>query len=147
VTPDELGAAMAATVPFMATVGYQIVAIEGDGVTVTLPNHYGLHNHIGTAHAAAVFGAAETASGAVALHALGDRVGLIVPMLKNAEIKYKAVAVGVVSAVAVPRQDPSQVIDACLAEGRSLLDVDCTLYSEDGTVNAESAFTWYLKKQ
>lgn len=146
-TPDELGAAMAATVPFMATVGYRIVAIEGDGVTVTLPNRHELHNHIGTAHAAAVFGAAETASGAVALRALGDRVGQIVPMLKNAEIKYKAVAVGVVSAVATPRQDPSQVIDACLTEGRSLLDVDCILYSEDGTVNAESAFTWYLKKQ
>jgi acyl-coenzyme A thioesterase PaaI-like protein len=147
VTPDELGAAMAASVPFVATVGYQIVGIDGHDVTVTLPNRPELHNHIGTAHAAAAYGAAETATGAVLMNAIGDRLGRVIPVLKDATVKYTAPAVGVVSAVAKPRQDPSQVIDACLAEGRALLDVDCTLYSEDGSVNAESAFTWYLKKQ
>ncbi len=146
-TPDELDAAMAASVPFVATVGYRVVAIEGDAVTVTLPNRNELHNHIGTAHAAAAFGAAETATGAVLLHAIGDRLGQIVPVLKDAQIKYTAPAIGVVSAVAGPRQDPTVVIDACMREGRALLDVDCTLYSENGAVNAESAFTWYLKKQ
>ena len=146
-TPDELDAAMAASVPFVATVGYRVVEIDGDGVTVTVPDRPELHNHIGTAHAAAAFGAAETATGAVLLHAVGERLGQLVPVLKDAQIKYTAPAVGVVSAVATPRQDPSQVIDACLEEGRALLDVDCTLYSEDGSVNAESAFTWYLKKQ
>lgn len=146
-TPDELGAAMAASVPFVATVGYQVVAIEGDEVTVTVPNRHDLHNHIGTAHAAAAFGAAETATGAVLLHAIGDRLGRLVPVLKDAQIKFTAPAVGVISAVARPRQDPSVVIEACIHEGRALLDVDCTLYSENGSVNAESAFTWYLKKQ
>ena len=146
-TPDELGAAMAASVPFVKTVGYQVVAINAYEVTVTVPNRHELHNHIGTAHAAAVFGAAETATGAVLLNAIGDRLGRLVPVLKDAQIKYTAPAVGVVSAVAKPRQDPSVVIDACLDEGRALLDVDCTLLSEDGSVNAESAFTWYLKKQ
>lgn len=146
-TPDELGAAMAASVPFMATVGYRVTAIEGDAVTVTLPNRHELHNHIGTAHAAAAFGAAETATGAVLLHAIGDRLGQVVAVLKDAQIKYTAPAVGVVSAVATPREAPSRAIEACLAEGRALLDVDCTLQSEDGSVNAESAFTWYLKRQ
>ena len=146
-TPDELGAAMAASVPFVATVGYQIIGIDGDDVTVTLPNRHQLHNHIGTAHAAAAFGAAETATGAVLLNAIGDRLGQVVPVLKDAQIKYTAPAAGVVSAVAKPRQNPSQAIDACLDEGRALLDVDCVLYSEDGSVNAESAFTWYLRRQ
>lgn len=146
-TPDELGAAMAASVPFVATVGYEFVGIEGDEVTVTLPDRHELHNHIGTAHAAAAFGAAETATGSVLLIAVGARVGQVVPILKDATIKYTAPAVGVVSAVARPRQDPSAAIDACLDEGRALLDVDCTLYGEDGSVNAESTFTWYLKKQ
>ncbi len=146
-TPDELDAAMAASVPFVATVGYRVVGIEGDEVTVTVPDRHELHNHIGTAHAAAAFGAAETATGAVLLHAVGERLGRLVPVLKDATIKYTAPAVGVVSAVARPRQDPSQVIDACLDEGRALLDVDCTLYGEDGSVNAESAFTWYLRSQ
>ena len=138
---------MAASVPFVATVGYQVVAIDGAVVTVTVPNRHELHNHIGTAHAAAAFGAAETATGAVLLHAVGDRLGQLVPVLKDAQIKYTAPAVGVVSAVATPRSEPSEAIEACLDEGRALLDVDCTLYSEDGTVNAESTFTWYLKKQ
>ena len=138
---------MAASVPFVATVGYRIVDIDGDQVTVTLPDRRELHNHIGTAHAAAAFGAAETATGAVLLNAIRDRLGEVIPVLKDARIKYVAPAVGVVSAVAIPRQSPSQTIDACLEEGRSLLDVDCTLYGEDGSVNAESSFTWYLRRQ
>lgn len=146
-TPEELDAAMAASVPFVATVGYRVTAIEGDGVTVTLPSRHELHNHIGTAHAAAAFGAAETATGAVLLNAIGERLGQVVPVLKDAHIKYTAPAVGEVSAVARPRQLPSEVIEACIGEGRALLDVDCTLYGEDGEVNAESTFTWYLKKQ
>jgi len=138
---------MAASVPFVATVGYRVVAIDGAAVTVHLPNRDDLHNHIGTAHAAAAYGAAETATGAVLLNAVGEHLGRLIPVLKDAHIKYTAPAVGLVSAVARPRQEPSDVIAACLEEGRSLLDVDCTLYSEDGSVNAESAFTWYLRKQ
>ena len=145
-TADELDAAMAASVPFVATVGYRVAVIDGDEVTVTLPNRHELHNHIGTAHAAAAYGAAETATGAVLLNALGEDLGKLLPVLKNAEIKYTAPAVGVVSAVAKPRQDPASAIDACLDEGRALLEVDCTIFSEDGSVNAESTFTWYLRK-
>ena len=144
--PDELDAAMAASVPFVATAGYRVSAIEGNEVTVTLPNRPELHNHIGTAHAAVAYGAAETATGAVLLNAVGDRIGQVVPVLKNAEIKYTAPAAGLVSAVARPRQAPADAINACLEQGRALLDVDCTLYSEDGTENAQSSFTWYLRK-
>ena len=41
--------------------------------------------------------ALETATGAVLLHTIGDRLGRIVPVLKDAQIKYTAPAVGVVS--------------------------------------------------
>jgi acyl-coenzyme A thioesterase PaaI-like protein len=147
VTPAELGAAMAASVPFVATIGYQITGIEGDRVTVTLPNRPELRNHIGTTHAAVAYGAAETATGAVLLNAVGSRLGELIPVLKNAEIRYTAPAVGTVTAVASPQQNPAQAITACLAAGRALLDVDCTIYSEDGSENAQAAFTWYLRRQ
>ncbi len=146
-TPDELGAALAASVPFVATVGYRVTEIEGDRVTVTLPNRDDLHNHIGTAHAAVAYGAAETATGAVLLNAIGDRFGRVLPVLKNAEIRYTAPAAGVVSAVATPRRAPADAIAACLDEGRALLEVDCMIYSEDGSENAKASFTWYLKSQ
>ena len=146
-TPDELGGALAASVPFVATVGYRVTEVEGDRVTVTLPDQHDLHNHIGTAHAAVAYGAAETATGGVLLNAIGGRMGQLVPVLKNAEIRYTAPAFGVVSAVAIPRREPAEAIAACLDEGRSLLEVDCTIYSEDGSENAESVFTWYLKRQ
>lgn len=138
---------MAGSVPFVATVGYEITEIEGDRVTVTLPDRPELKNHIGTAHAAAAFGAAETATGAVLLNAIDSHLGRVVPILKNAEIRYTAPAAGVVSAVATPRQNPGEMIAACLEEGRALLDVDCAILSADGTGNAEASFTWYLKRQ
>jgi acyl-coenzyme A thioesterase PaaI-like protein len=116
-------------------------------VTVTLPDRTELKNHIGTAHAAAAYGAAETATGAVVLNALGSHLGAVVPVLKNAEIRYTAPAVGVVTAVASPRQQPEEAIQACLTEGRALLEVDCRILSEDGSENAESTFTWYLRRQ
>ncbi len=146
-TPAELDAAMSASVPFVSAVGYRVTEIEGDRVTVTLPDRPESKNHIGTAHAAAAFGAAETATGAVLLNALGSHLGALVPVLKNAEIRYTAPAAGVVSAVATPRRPPEEAIQACLAEGRALLDVNCIILSEDGAENAESTFTWYLKRQ
>lgn len=146
-SPDELGAALAASVPFVATMGYRVTSIDGDRVTVTLPDRHELHNHIGTAHAAAVYGAAETATGGVLLNAVGAHLDQVVPFLKDAHIKYTAPAAGVVSAVATPQRNPAAALAACLEEGRALLEVDCTIYSEDRSVNAESTFTWYLKRQ
>ncbi|HEY5652345.1 MAG TPA: DUF4442 domain-containing protein [Acidimicrobiia bacterium] len=146
-TPAELDAVMTASLPFVATVGYRVTKIEGDRVTVTLADRPKTRNHIGTAHAAAAFGAAETATGAVVLNALGSHLGALVPVLKNAEIRYVAPAAGEVSAMASPRRPPAEAVQACLSEGRALLDVDCTILSEDGSENAESTFTWYLKRQ
>ena len=138
---------MTASVPFVATVGYRISNVVGDRVTVTLDDRPETKNHVGTAHAAAGFGAAETATGAVLLNAIGDRLGQVIPVLKNAEIRYTAPASGAISAVATPRQRPAEAIDACVDEGRALLDVDCVIFSEDGSENAEASFTWYLKRQ
>lgn len=137
---------MTSTVPFVGSVGYEVTAIDGHSVTVQLPDVPGVKNHVGTAHAAAAFGAAETASGAVLMNALGAHLGTLIAVLKNAEIKYSAPATGVISAVGTPRVDPGTAIDDCLSEGRALLDVDCIISSEDGSENARASFTWYLKR-
>lgn len=137
---------MASTVPFVASVGFEVTAIDGDSVTVDLPDVPDVKNHVGTAHAAAAFGAAETASGAVIMHALGPHVGELIAVLKNAEIKYTTPATGAITVVATPRLAPIASIEECLAEGRALLDVDCVLTSEDGSENARASFTWYLRR-
>lgn len=145
-TPVELSAALSASVPFVRFVGYEVVDIDGTSVTVTLPDHPGVKNHIGTAHAAAAYGAGETASGGVVLLALGSALGEVTPVLKEATVNYTAAATGVVSATATPASDPAAAVEACLLEGRALLEVDCTLRSGDGSENATAAFVWYLKR-
>lgn len=144
-TPGELSAALTTTVPFVRAVGYEVTAIDGDSVTVALPDRPDVKNHIGTAHAAAAYGAAETATGGVVLLAIAPHIGRITPMLKEAAVKYTAPATGVVSATATPRSAPGAAVEACLSEGRALLEIDCQLISEDGEPNAESTFVWYLK--
>ena len=137
---------MASAIPFVRSVGYEVTEVVGQCVTVQLPDVPGVKNHVGTAHAAASFGAAETASGAVLMNSIGAHIGELTAVLKNAEIQYSAPATGVISAVASPRVDPDSAIGDCLREGRALLKVDCVLSSEDGSENARASFTWYLKR-
>ena len=54
-----------------------------------------LHNHVGGPHAAAIFGLGETAAFVVLLQVFGDLVVAgAVPLVKDAEISYSAIATG-----------------------------------------------------
>ncbi len=79
---ETLSAGMLGAVPFARTLGVEFTAVADGGGTVTarLPDAEQLHNHVGGPHAAAMFGLAETASGAVVMAVFADQLDRAVPL-------------------------------------------------------------------
>ncbi|HEY2674191.1 MAG TPA: DUF4442 domain-containing protein [Rugosimonospora sp.] len=144
---ETLSATMLGAVPFARTLGAQFIAVADDGRTVTarMPDAPQLHNHVGGPHAAAVFGLAETASGAVVTAVFSDQLHRAVPLAVRAEIAYKKLAMGVVEATARlqrPREEVLAELDAGL---RPEFTVAVDITREDGAVAAEMRVVWTLR--
>jgi len=74
------------TIPFVAHLG-----IQQEQNSLTLEPSKNLENHLGTIHASAQFILAETQSG-LFLQTEFPNIGKVIPLLRNASVKYKAVA-------------------------------------------------------
>ena len=87
---------------FLRTLDPQVQRSSEEGVVLRLEAGPHLFNHLGGPHAAVIFGLGETAAFGLLLEVFGDLVeGGAVPLVKNAEIHYSAVATGPLLAFAV----------------------------------------------
>ncbi|MDX3237853.1 DUF4442 domain-containing protein [Streptomyces sp. ME03-5709C] len=141
----QIGELMAATVPMAATLGIEFLETTAERAVVRLPDQPGYHNHIGGPHAGAMFTLAETASGAVVLAAFAERLSRAVPLAVRAEIGYKKLAMGPVTATARLGRPAADVI-AELDEGeRPEFPVTVAIQREDGAVTGEMSIVWTLR--
>ena len=67
---------------------------------VRLPDDEKLRNHVGSQHAGGLFSAGEAASGAAFVGAFLDIMGEITPLAESANIAYKKLAKGEITATA-----------------------------------------------
>lgn len=105
-----------------------------------------LHNHLGGPHAAAIFGLGETAAFVVLLHVFGDLVEAgVVPLVKQVDIAYAAVATGPLLAAAALVGDPATVAAGARgsveARGRASFPVEVGFRREHDDV--QTAFATY----
>src|ERR1700709_2528428 len=91
---------MGTAVPYIGHMGIEVTAMAEGTATAVLPDRPELHNHVGSQHAGALFGVAETASGAAFVGAFAIRMGDVTPLARSAEIAYVKVARGAVEAKA-----------------------------------------------
>ena len=89
--------AIGRTIPFVATAGLNIEALEETRLIVTVDNSKKVQNHIGTVHAAASALLAETATGLVVGMNVHDGA---IPLMKSMKIDYVRRAQGGLKAVA-----------------------------------------------
>src|SRR5918998_1966480 len=95
---EAVRAGLAQMIPFNNHVGLDIAEVaDGRGV-VRLPDESHLKNHVGSQHAGALFSAGEAASGAAFVGAFAERMGGITPLAKGAEIDYRKLARGAITA-------------------------------------------------
>jgi len=139
--PSDLKRMLTAMVPFINTIGIVIDDI-GDGTAqATLPDAPSVQNHLGTAHAGAVYTLGESASGGVVLSVFADHFPNIFIALKSASVRHLKAAAGPVVAKATLVGDAQQIKAAYDASGKSDFDVAVSLMAGD-VETAKVTYTW-----
>src|SRR3712207_620822 len=96
---DALRAGYEQAIPYNGFLGLEIRELTADSGTLVLPDDERLRNHVGSQPAGALFSAGEAASGAAFLAAWAARMGEITPLAESAEIAYRRIARGPITAV------------------------------------------------
>ncbi|NJQ01584.1 DUF4442 domain-containing protein [Streptomyces sp. PLAI1-29] len=139
------GDLLAATVPMVRTLGLEFGETTPERAAVRLPDQPDFHNHLGGAHAGAMFTLAESASGAVVLAAFGEQLSRAVPLAVRAEIHYRKVARGPVTATARLGRPAAEVVAELDGGARPEFPVEVVLTREDGAVTGEMTIVWTLR--
>jgi uncharacterized protein (TIGR00369 family) len=141
----QIGELMAATVPMAATLSIEFLETTAERAVVRLPDQPAYHNHVGGPHAGAMFTLAETASGAIVLAAFADQLSRAVPLAVRAEIGYKKLAMGPVTATAELGRPAADVIAELDKGERPEFPVTVAIRREDGAVTGEMTIIWTLR--
>ncbi len=135
-TLDEFHAALGQTVPIVATMSMECLELDPHRAVIRLPDQQAFHNHVGGPHAGALFTLAESAAGALIFANFAEVTELATPLVVEATIHYKKLALGSVIATATMTSDPSDIIAAVRAGNRPEFTVDIKVATNDGTVTS-----------
>ncbi|MER7833020.1 MULTISPECIES: DUF4442 domain-containing protein [unclassified Streptomyces] len=144
-TMPNIGEMLLATVPMARTLNLEVVEATAERAVLRLPDQKDFHNHVGGPHAGAMFTLGESASGAIVIGAFGDQMGRAVPLAVKAEIGYKKLAMGVVTATATLGRPRADVVAELDAGQRPEFPVLVEITREDGAVTGEMTITWTLR--
>jgi uncharacterized protein (TIGR00369 family) len=142
---DAIAKGMAIAVPYISHMGIEVTEMSEGEATAVLPDRPELHNHVGSQHAGALFGVAETASGAAFVGAFAIRMGDVTPLARSAEIAYVKVARGAVEAKAklgVPAEEALVTLDK---EGRVDFSVEVEMTDGEGDTVATATVDWNVR--
>jgi acyl-coenzyme A thioesterase PaaI-like protein len=139
-------AAFIEQIPGNALLGLAVTAMGDGTAAVRLPWRDEVTNHVGTMHAAALFGIADATSGAALLSGLGDLLAKVTPIARGGDITYRGPGRTAITGRSSVSADVLAAIRAELeADGVSRPDVVVHLEDEDGTEVATATFRWHLK--
>ncbi|MER6118489.1 DUF4442 domain-containing protein [Streptomyces sp. NPDC001743] len=139
------GDMVAASVPMVRTLNLEFLESTADRAVVRMPDQPDFHNHVGGPHAGAMFTLAESASGAIVMAAFGDQLTRAVPLAVNAQIAYKKLAMGEVTATATLGRPVADVVAELDAGGRPEFPVAIEIRRADGAVTGEMTVIWTLR--
>ena len=141
----SVGELLTATVPMVSTLSLEYIETSAERAVVVLPDQSEYHNHLGGPHAGAMFTLAESASGAIVLAAFADELSRAVPLPVHAEIDFKKVAKGPVTATAELGRPTADVVAELEAGERPEFPVRIAITREDGAVTGEMTVVWTLR--
>ena len=143
---DALKAAIGQAIPFNTHLGLEVTEIgPGHGV-VLLPEAPHLLNHVGSQHAGGLFSAGEAASGGAFVGAFAERMGDITPLAQRADIEYRRIARGAITATAT-LDDAEARIAELDADGVTRFGVPVELTDAGGEVVASMTVHWHVKRK
>jgi acyl-coenzyme A thioesterase PaaI-like protein len=143
---EAVRAGLEQAIPFNRHVGLEMVEVSDGRGRVRLPDAQHLQNHVGSQHAGALFAAGEAASGAAFVGAFAEQMGSITPLARSAEIDYRKLAKGPITATGrlnTPRDDLLSTLES---EGRVEFPIEVELADEQGTVVAGMTVHWHVRR-
>ena len=143
---EAMASALGQGIPFNVHVGLEVAELAPGRGVVTLPDAPNLHNHVGSQHAGALFAAGEAASGGAFLATFADLLGEVTPLAESAEISYRKLAKGQITATGRFTQERDAIVAELEREGRVRFPVEVELADPDGNVVAEMTVNWYVRK-
>jgi len=142
---DAIAKGMAVAVPYISHMGIEVTEMSEGAATAVLPDRPELHNHVGSQHAGALFGVAETASGAAFVGAFAVRMGDVTPLARSAEISYVKVARGAVEAKAKLGMPAAEALATLDQDGRVDFSVEVEMTDGEGDVVATATVDWNVR--
>jgi len=129
-------------IPFAKTLGMEL---NSNGV-LELPFSERIHNHLQTIHASAQFALAETASGAALLQRFPELEGKLIPVLRDAQVKFRKPAQQNIMAYPSLNEEAVEKFQQQFsAKGRALIPVDVEVKDSAGTVTCTATYTWFMQ--
>jgi uncharacterized protein (TIGR00369 family) len=142
---DAVAKGMAVAVPYISHMGIEVTEMSEGAATAVLPDKPELHNHVGSQHAGALFGVAETASGAAFVGAFAIRMGDVTPLARSAEIAYVKVARGAVEAKARLTMPADEALATLDKDGRVDFSVEVEMTDSEGDTVATATVDWNVR--
>jgi acyl-coenzyme A thioesterase PaaI-like protein len=141
-----VAAGLSQAIPFNVHLGLETTAVAPDSGSVRLPDDEKLHNHVGSQHAGALFAAGEAASGAAFVGAFLDVMGEITPLAESAQISYRKLAKGEITATAGFGEDADALKAKLREQGRIRFPVQVRMTDSAGNLVAEMTVDWYVRR-
>jgi uncharacterized protein (TIGR00369 family) len=136
------------SVPFSRVLGVQVMSVGSGQALALLSESPERLNHVGTVHAVAQFGLAETTSGALLVSTFDDLAAEgFVPVAADVAIHYRRPARGDLRGTARLSEEEQARIRSDVAQtGRARVPMAVALTDADGNVTTECEVTWVLLK-
>lgn len=130
-------------IPFVKKVG--ITKTDKDELALTFTTDS--HNHLQTMHASAQFTLAETASGEYLQILYPELVGKVIPVLRDANVKFKKPAVNTIIAYPSVSDASREKFDSQFSKkGRASISVDIEIKDIENTTTCIASYNWFIQK-
>ena len=135
------GTIKATDIPFVKYIG-----IKENKKQLPLDMKNNIYNHVATIHAAAQFTLAETESGMHLQTLFPDLKQKVIPLLRDAQIKYKKPAAQKIFAYSsVKVEDVEKFKMQFGKKGRALLQISVEIRDINDTLTSEARFLWFVQ--
>ena len=105
------------------------------------------HNHLKTMHASAQFTLAETASGEFLQTLFPELVGKVIPVLRDATVKFKNPAIiNVITYPSISDEAREKFNTQFSKKGRASISVDVAIKDIENTVTCITTCNWFVQK-
>jgi len=131
----------ATDIPFVSHIG-----IKDEKNELSLEFKENVLNHIKTIHASAQFTLAETQSGIHLQKLFPELEGKVIPVLRDAQIKYKKPAQEKIIAFASADKDAINKFNTQIEKkGRGSLQINVEIKDINDVLTSQATFTWFVQ--